>query len=492
MWGLVPLFWPLLKPAGAVEILAHRMVWSLVFVAAALAVVRRWAWIGELVRQPRRLALITVAAAVITVNWGVYIWSVNSGHVVEASLGYFINPLVTIAIGVLLLKERLRPVQWAAVGIGALAVVVLTVGYGRPPWISLCLAFSFATYGLVKKKVNLGGVESLAAETAIQFLPALGYLVWLGAQGESTFGAEGAGHALLLAATGIVTALPWSASAPRRSACRCPRWGCCSTWRRSSSSCSASSTSRRPCRRSAGPGSPWCGWRSPCSPGTPCAPPAAPPARCPAVAPVRATRPCRRAPEGRAGRRAAERGGGGQGAGDQALARGRDGVVGAVPYNGAHDADTYAGHAGALEGRRRRGRPHAQADFWAAALHYVVEDNSPLIEKLLAAGAVPEALTVESHGRRAWRDLAAVRHPDDPYEEESGTGRGRRLLFQRVPEEKTVKNRLHLDLHPGVDRRDEESARLEGLGARVLRRVEEPSGSWVVMADPEGNEFCLH
>ncbi|MEU0769197.1 EamA family transporter RarD [Streptomyces albogriseolus] len=208
MWGLVPLFWPLLKPAGAVEILAHRMVWSLVFVAAALAVVRRWAWIGELVRQPRRLALITVAAAVITVNWGVYIWSVNSGHVVEASLGYFINPLVTIAIGVLLLKERLRPVQWAAVGIGALAVVVLTVGYGRPPWISLCLAFSFATYGLVKKKVNLGGIESLAAETAIQFLPALGYLVWLGAQGESTFGAEGAGHALLLAATGIVTALP--------------------------------------------------------------------------------------------------------------------------------------------------------------------------------------------------------------------------------------------------------------------------------------------
>ncbi|MDT3724259.1 VOC family protein [Streptomyces sp. DSM 41972] len=128
--------------------------------------------------------------------------------------------------------------------------------------------------------------------------------------------------------------------------------------------------------------------------------------------------------------------------------------------------------------------PHAQADFWAAALNYVVEDNSPLIGKLLAAGAVPETLTVMSHGRRAWRDLAAVRHPDDPYEEESGTGRGRRLLFQRAPEEKTVKNRLHLDLHPGADRRDEDLARLEELGARVLRRVEEPSGSWVVMADP--------
>jgi chloramphenicol-sensitive protein RarD len=208
MWGLVPLFWPLLKPAGAAEILAHRMVWSLAFVAVALLFVRRWAWAGELVRRPRRLALVTVAAAVITVNWGVYIWAVNSGHVVEASLGYFINPLVTIAMGVLILKERLRPVQWVAVATGFAAVVVLTVGYGRPPWISLCLAFSFATYGLVKKKVDLGGVESLAAETAIQFLPALGYLLWLTAHGDSTFVTEGAGHATLLASTGIVTALP--------------------------------------------------------------------------------------------------------------------------------------------------------------------------------------------------------------------------------------------------------------------------------------------
>ncbi|WUH57782.1 EamA family transporter RarD [Streptomyces sp. NBC_00442] len=208
MWGLVPLFWPLLEPADALEILAHRMVWSLVLVAAVLIVLRRWAWIGELVRRPRRLALIAVAAVVITVNWGVYIWSVNSGHVVEASLGYFINPLVTIAMGVLILKERLRRAQWAAVGIGVAAVVVLTVGYGRPPWISLTLAFSFATYGLVKKQVNLGGLESLAAETAVQFLPALGYLIWLSAEGRSTFATGGAGHAALLAATGVVTAIP--------------------------------------------------------------------------------------------------------------------------------------------------------------------------------------------------------------------------------------------------------------------------------------------
>ncbi|MEV7372384.1 EamA family transporter RarD [Streptomyces sp. NPDC090301] len=208
MWGLVPLFWPLLKPAGSVEILAHRMAWSLVFVGVALLAVRRWGWVRELVRSPRKLGLITVAAAVITVNWGLYIWSVNTGHVVEASLGYFINPLVTIALGVLVLQERLRPAQWAAVGIGFAAVLVLAIGYGQPPWISLTLAFSFAVYGLVKKKVNIGGLESLAAETAIQFLPALGYLVWLGTQGTLAFGSHGAGHTALLAATGIVTAVP--------------------------------------------------------------------------------------------------------------------------------------------------------------------------------------------------------------------------------------------------------------------------------------------
>ncbi|WP_309049944.1 EamA family transporter RarD [Streptomyces sp.] len=208
MWGLVPLFWPLLKPAGAIEILAHRMVWSLAFVGLALLVLRRWSWTRELVRSPRKLALLTLAAAVITVNWGLYIWSVNTGHVVEASLGYFINPLVTIALGVLVLKERLRPAQWTAVAVGLAAVLVLAIGYGRPPWISLTLAASFALYGLVKKKVNIGGLESLAAETAVQFLPALAYLLWLGAQGSSTFGAQGAGHAALLAATGIVTAVP--------------------------------------------------------------------------------------------------------------------------------------------------------------------------------------------------------------------------------------------------------------------------------------------
>ncbi|QNE75635.1 hypothetical protein F0344_14255 [Streptomyces finlayi] len=133
--------------------------------------------------------------------------------------------------------------------------------------------------------------------------------------------------------------------------------------------------------------------------------------------------------------------------------------------------------------------PHSQAGFWAAALGYVVEDNSPLIEELLGIGAVPEAATVEAHGRRAWRDLAAARHPDDPHEEKSGTGLGRRLLFQRVPEPKTVKNRLHLDLHAGPERREAEAARMVELGASIVRSVKEQGGAWVVLTDPNTPDY---
>ncbi|MGY0024616.1 VOC family protein [Streptomyces sp. cg35] len=135
--------------------------------------------------------------------------------------------------------------------------------------------------------------------------------------------------------------------------------------------------------------------------------------------------------------------------------------------------------------------PHAQAEFWAAALGYEIEDNAALIEQLLGLGAVTEAETVERWGRRAFRDLVAARHPDDPVDGRTGTGLGRRILFQRVPEAKTVKNRLHIDVHAGPERREDESARLTGLGAKVLRSVDTQGGQWLVMADPEGNEFCL-
>jgi chloramphenicol-sensitive protein RarD len=208
IWGVFPLYFPLLEPAGPLEILANRIVWSLVVVVAILAVSRSWAWIPPLLHDRRRLALLGVAATVIAVNWGVYIYGVNSNQVVQTSLGYFVNPLVSILFAVVLLHERLRPWQWVAVGLGAVAVVVLTVDYGGLPWIALVLAFSFGTYGLVKKTLGMGAVQSLAGETALLFLPALGYLVVLQAQGEGTMSTDGPGHTALLVSTGVVTAVP--------------------------------------------------------------------------------------------------------------------------------------------------------------------------------------------------------------------------------------------------------------------------------------------
>lgn len=208
IWGLFPLYWPLLEPAGAVEILAHRIIWSAVCMAVVLVALRRLPALRTLLRDRRRVAILAAAAVVITVNWGTYIWGVNNGHVVEASLGYFINPLVTVALGVVVLGERLRTAQWVAVAIALVAVVVLTVDYGRPPWIALTLAATFATYGLAKKQAATGAFESLAVETTLLTPFALAYVAWLALTGASTFGTEGAGHALLLVIAGVLTAVP--------------------------------------------------------------------------------------------------------------------------------------------------------------------------------------------------------------------------------------------------------------------------------------------
>jgi chloramphenicol-sensitive protein RarD len=206
MWGLFPLYWPLLEPSGALEILAHRIVWSLLVVVVLLVLGRNWAWIRSL--GARRLGLLAGAAVVIAINWGTYIGGVNSGHVVETSLGYFINPLVTVLFGVVLLGERLRRLQWWAIGLAGGAVVVLTVDYGRPPWIALVLAFSFGTYGLLKKQAGVDAVESLSVETAVLVLPAMGFLLVLHGGGDGTFASEGWGHAALLALSGLITAVP--------------------------------------------------------------------------------------------------------------------------------------------------------------------------------------------------------------------------------------------------------------------------------------------
>jgi chloramphenicol-sensitive protein RarD len=208
MWGFFPLYWPLLEPSGAVEILAHRIVWSLVAMLVAAVAVRRWSALRATFGDRRTRRLLTVAAALITVNWGTYIWGVNNGHVVETSLGYFINPLVTVLLGVFVLSETLRRAQWVAVGIGAVAVVILTADYGRLPYVALTVAFSFATYGFLKKKAQLGAVEALGAETLLLTPIALAYLGVLEANGTLAFGHEGTANALLLAGTGIITAIP--------------------------------------------------------------------------------------------------------------------------------------------------------------------------------------------------------------------------------------------------------------------------------------------
>jgi chloramphenicol-sensitive protein RarD len=207
-WGFFPLYWPLLEPAGSLEILAHRFVWSMVFVLVAITAMGRWGAFTAIARDRRLMLILTAASVTIALNWGGFIYGVTNGHVIETSLGYFINPLVTVLLGVFVLKETLRPVQWAAIAIGASAVVVLTVDYGRLPWVALLVAFSFAIYGFLKKKADLGAFEGLGMETAILFPVALAFLIALQLRGELTFGHDGPGNAALLIGTGVVTAIP--------------------------------------------------------------------------------------------------------------------------------------------------------------------------------------------------------------------------------------------------------------------------------------------
>lgn len=207
LWGLFPLYWRALDVAGPVEVLAHRVAWSMITMGLLLVVVRRVRAFRAILASPRTAGLLLVAAVTIAINWGVFILGVNTGHVLEVSLGYFINPLVTVLMGVLVLGERLRPWQWAAMAVAGLAVVVLSIDYGAPPWIALILALSFGTYGLSKKKADVDAVESLTFETAVLAPVALGYLVWLGGTGDGVFGAD-LSTGLLLASTGLVTAIP--------------------------------------------------------------------------------------------------------------------------------------------------------------------------------------------------------------------------------------------------------------------------------------------
>lgn len=208
LWGLFPLYWAVLDSASALEILAFRVVASLVVMAGLTVALGRTRQFRRIVADRRTHVLLAVAGLVISVNWFTFIWGVTNGRVLETSLGYFVTPLVSVGLGVVVLRERLRRLQWAALALAALAVVVLTVDYGRVPWVALALATSFGTYGLLKKQANVGAVESLTFETLVAAPAAIGVLVWLAATGLAAFPDAGVGQALLLASTGLVTAVP--------------------------------------------------------------------------------------------------------------------------------------------------------------------------------------------------------------------------------------------------------------------------------------------
>lgn len=207
LWGAFPLYWPLLKPANPLEIVSHRAVWSLVFCILILMITKSLKSTLVTLKRPTVAVKLFLSSLLISINWLVYIWATNNEHVVEASLGYYINPLIIIGFGVIFLKEKMRNMQWAAVAIASVGVLVLTFDYGRLPWIALALAVSWGSYGLIKKQLGLGALEGLAIETLISSFFYLAYLVYLGNQGTGQFG-QGWGLTALLISAGAVTAIP--------------------------------------------------------------------------------------------------------------------------------------------------------------------------------------------------------------------------------------------------------------------------------------------
>jgi len=207
LWGAFPLYWPLLEPANPLEIVSHRAVWTLVFCFIVLAATKALKSTLATLKRPKIAAKLFLASLLISINWLVYIWATNNGHVVEASLGYYINPLIIIGFGVILLKEKMRPLQWIAVAIASIGVLVLTIDYGRLPWVAFALAISWGSYGLIKKQLGLGALEGLAIETFISGFFYLGYLIYIGNQGTGQFGHH-IGLTLLLMSAGAITAIP--------------------------------------------------------------------------------------------------------------------------------------------------------------------------------------------------------------------------------------------------------------------------------------------
>lgn len=208
IWGTVILYWPYLAPAKPLEILAHRILWSLLFVAAILIYQKRIVSLRVVLKDARQMKLLAVASVFIAINWGLFIWASLNNHALDSSLGYYITPLLNVALGVFFFKEKLRRMQWLAIGIAAFAVLFITIAMGVVPWVALILASSFTIYGYVKKLANVQALESLMVETIILTPVAIGYLIWLESNGGNTFLAYGLDHTLWMASAGIVTAIP--------------------------------------------------------------------------------------------------------------------------------------------------------------------------------------------------------------------------------------------------------------------------------------------
>lgn len=208
MWGFFPIYWKLLQQVPALQLLGHRIGWSFILLAAYIVAAGQWRAFRSAAFQPKTLGIYAIAGALLSVNWLIYVWGVNAGFIVETSLGYFINPLFSVLLGVIFLRERLRPAQWIPVALAAIGVIFLTVTYGRLPWIALSLAVSFGLYGFVKKLSPLGSVHGLTLETGIVFPLALIYLALAQSNGTGAFLREGLRVDLLLIGAGIVTTVP--------------------------------------------------------------------------------------------------------------------------------------------------------------------------------------------------------------------------------------------------------------------------------------------
>ncbi len=207
-WGLIPIYWPLLQPASSLEILSHRVVWSLLTLFIIISFLKQWTAVFDVVKIKKTAWILLLASIFISINWGVFIWAVSHDRVVDTALGYFMNPLVSVALGLIIFKEKLRKFQWVAVIIAFFAVLYLTFAAGSFPWISLSLAFSFGFYGLVKKVANVPSLTSLTVETTFVAPFFIGFLIWLYSRGELSFVQDGISHALWLASSGLATIIP--------------------------------------------------------------------------------------------------------------------------------------------------------------------------------------------------------------------------------------------------------------------------------------------